>query len=111
MAKLGVLPVTVRATSGGDTVVIPAPPAGKQISVMRGSVHNRAGATSPLVSLKAASAAPLRWSAVVPAGGGTAYFDFGVYGWPLAPGAPLQVNLSEAGDVDVNVTEYTLEGA
>lgn len=109
MAKLSVMPVTVRVTAAGNTEIIATPPAGRQIVVLKGSVHNRDSLLSPLVSLRAAPGAPLRWSARVPADGGAAYFDFGVYGWPLAPGAPLNVNLSVTGDVDVNVTEYTTE--
>lgn len=107
MATTKDLPVTVNATANGDTLVIAAPGAGKQIVVLKGSVHNRGAAASPVIGLKAA-ANPPRWRTVLPVGG-IAYFDFGDQGWALAPNVPLNLNLNAVGNVDVNVTEFAIE--
>lgn len=101
------IPITVRATATGDTVVIADPGAGHSITVLKGSVHNRGTAVSPVLFLHAGGL-PARWTARVSANGGSASFDFGD-GWKLAQNQPLNVNLAAAGDVDVNVTDYFVD--
>lgn len=102
------LPVTVRATAAGDTVLLPSPGANRQIILLKVTFHNRAAAVSPVVGLRA-GANPVKWAARLAANGGDASADFGDNGWPLAPNAPLNVNLGAAGDVDVNVTDWSVE--
>lgn len=101
------LPFTKRVTASGDTELIPAPGVSKQIVLHKGSLTNRGTGVSPLASLRAGNNAA-RWSARIPANGGTVYFDFG-QGWPLAPNLALNANLGATGDVDVNITEFALE--
>jgi hypothetical protein len=108
MAVTTDLPITLRATASGDTQVISTPGPGKQLVIRKGSVHNRATALSPVIGLRG-GANPAKWVVRLTANGGTAFFDFGDAGWPLAANLPLNINLGATGDVDVNITDWAIE--
>lgn len=97
-------PVTVNATSSGNTTVIAAPGAGS-LYIQKASVHNRAAANR-LVALTDGAGGTTRWRAELIAEGGGSLIDFGARGWKLTATTALVVNLDSAGDVDVNITEY-----
>lgn len=105
--KQGQLPITRQATAAGNTVVIAAPGAGRQLIIHRGVIVNRANAVSPIFGLRAGPN-PLLFVGRVPANGSVA-FDFGEIGWALRPGLGLDVNLAVAGDIQVNITTYRIE--
>jgi hypothetical protein len=50
----------------------------------------------------------VRWRAELGSNGGGSIIDFGSHGWALTSNTLLNVNLTAAGDVDVNITDYYL---
>lgn len=101
-------PITINATASGNTTVIAAPGASVSLVIRKGSIHNRASANR-LVILQDGAGGTARWRAELPAEGGGSLFDFGSRGWKLTANTLLNVNLDAAGDVDVNITEYSIE--
>lgn len=100
-------PVTVNATASGDTTVIAAPGASVSIHVCKGSIHNR-DASAVVATLQDGAGGTARWRAELAPEGGGSTFDFGSRGWKLTANTLLNVSLSGAGSVDVNITEYYL---
>jgi hypothetical protein len=98
-------PVTVNATSSGDTTVIAAPGASVSLYICKASVHNRDSA-NVVVALQDGAGGTSRWRAELAAAGGGALIDFGTRGWKLTANTLLNVNLGGAGSVDVNITSY-----
>lgn len=98
-------PVTLNATSSGNTTVIAAPGASLSLYICKASVHNRAS-TNRVVALSDGAAGTTRWKAELAAEGGGSMIDFGSRGWKLSSNTLLNVNLDAGGDVDVNITEY-----
>lgn len=92
-------------TSSGDTTLIAAPGASLSLHIQKGSVHN-AGAAAVTVALKDGTAGTIRWQAEIAPDGGGSVFDFGARGWKLTANTLLAGNLSAAGNVHVNVTQY-----
>jgi hypothetical protein len=98
-------PVTVNATSSGNNTVIAAPGASVSLHICKGSIHN-SGASNITAILQDGAGGTARWAAELTAEGGGSLFDFGSRGWKLTADTLLNCNLSGAGDVRVNVTEY-----
>lgn len=98
-------PVTINATSSGNTTVIASPGASLSLYICKGSVHNRDSA-NVVVTLQDGAGGTARWRAELAAEGGGSMFDFGARGWKLTADTLLNVNLGGASSVDVNVTEY-----
>jgi hypothetical protein len=98
-------PVTLNATSSGNTTVIAAPGASVSLYICKASVHNRDSA-NVVVTLQDGAGGTSRWRAELAAEGGGALIDFGTRGWKLTANTLLNVNLGGAGSVDVNITSY-----
>jgi hypothetical protein len=98
-------PVTLNATSSGNTTVIAAPGASLSLYICKASVHNRDRA-NVVVTLQDGAGGTSRWRAELAAEGGGALIDFGARGWKLTANTLLNVNLGGAGSVDVNITAY-----
>jgi hypothetical protein len=98
-------PVTVNATSSGNTTVVAAPGASVSLYVRKGSIHNR-DSSAVVAILQDGAGGTNRWRAELAPEGGGSTFDFGSRGWKLTANTLLNVNLSGAGSVDVNVTDY-----
>jgi hypothetical protein len=98
-------PVTVNATSSGNTTVIASPGASLSLYICKVSVHNR-DAANVLVTLQDGAGGTARWRAELAAEGGGSLIDFGARGWKLTADTLLNVNLGGASSVDVNVTDY-----
>jgi hypothetical protein len=98
-------PITLNATSSGNTTVIAAPGASLSLYICKASVHNRDSA-NVLVALQDGAGGTSRWRAELAAEGGGALIDFGARGWKLTANTLLNVNLGGAGSVDVNVTDW-----
>ena len=92
-------------TASGDTTVIAAPGAGVSLHVCKGSIHN-SGSSAIVVQLRDGTAGTVRWEAELAPNGGGSIFDFGSRGWKLTANTLLAANLSAAGTVSCNVTEY-----
>lgn len=98
-------PVTINATSSGNTTVIASPGASLSLYICKVSVHNR-DAANVLVALQDGAGGTARWRAELAAEGGGSLIDFGARGWKLTADTLLNVNLGGASSVDVNVTDY-----
>jgi fibronectin-binding autotransporter adhesin len=98
-------PVTVNATSSGNTTVIASPGASLSLYICKVSVHNR-DAANVVVTLQDGTGGTARWRAELAAEGGGSLIDFGARGWKLTADTLLNVNLGGASSVDVNVTDY-----
>lgn len=98
-------PVTVNATASGNTTVIAAPGASLSLYICRGSIHN-SGSANITAILQDGASGTARWAAELASEGGGSLFDFGARGWKLTANTLLNVNLSGAGDVRVNITDY-----
>lgn len=101
-------PVSINATASGNTTVISAPGSSVSLVIRKASVHNRA-ATTRTVALTDGAGGTTRWKALLAADGGGSIIDFGDRGWKLTANTLLNVNLDAAGNIDVNVTEYSIE--
>jgi hypothetical protein len=98
-------PIAQAATASGNTTVIASPGASLSLYIRKGSVHN-AGSANVTVSLQEGASGATRWAAELAGEGGGSLFDFGDRGWKLPANTFLNVNLSAAGDVRVNITDY-----
>lgn len=98
-------PITVNATSSGNTTVISAGGASTLLCIQTGSIHNR-DTTNRLVALVDGAGGTTRWRGEVAAEGGGSLFDFGDHGWCLTANTALVANLDAGGNVDVNVASY-----
>lgn len=101
-------PVSQNATASGNTTVIAAPGASLSLYIKKASVHN-ADSSTVTVKLQDGAGGTTRWQALLAADGGGSIIDFGSRGWKLTANTLLNVNLSGAGNVDVNITEYYIE--
>jgi hypothetical protein len=98
-------PASVNVTNSGNNTVIAAPGASLSLYIKKGSIHNR-GASNIVALLQDGAGGTTRWRAELASEGGASGFSFGERGWKLTADTLLNVNLSGAGDVDVNITEY-----
>jgi hypothetical protein len=98
-------PVSIAATTSGDTQVLAAPGSGLSLYIRKGSLVN-GGSAALLCGLQANGSATSRWSGTIGKEGGGALFDFGQRGWKLPANTALDVNLAGAGDVKVNISDY-----
>lgn len=98
-------PAVVNATASGNTTIIAAPGSGLSLHICKGSLHNN-GTAKLNVQLQDGAAGTTRFRASLAADGGGTLFDFGSRGWKLTANTLLNANLSAAGDVYVNITEY-----
>jgi hypothetical protein len=98
-------PVHLNATASGNTTVIAAPGASVSLYIKKGSIHN-SGSANIVALLQDGAGGTTRWGAELAAEGGGSAFDFGERGWKLTANTLLNINLSGAGDVRLNVTEY-----
>jgi hypothetical protein len=98
-------PNTTNVTASGNTSLIATPGASLSLYIKKGSVHNTDSSTV-VVQLKDGSAGTVRWQAELATDGGGSLFDFGDVGWKLTANTALFANLSGAGDVNFNITEY-----
>lgn len=96
-------PITFRLQNANLTSVIPAPGAGSQLVIQRGSLHHRNNVVV-IVSLQPAGGAPV-FTVSLTAQDSAAVFDFGD-GWALPENTALEANLSAAGDVDLNIAVH-----
>lgn len=94
-------PISVNATSLGDTTVISAPGVGLSIYVTCVLLSNN-GTAKIRVALKEGSAGSTRWRATLAADGGGFVSEFNPP-WKLPGNTALVINLSAAGDVDCNI--------
>jgi hypothetical protein len=98
-------PATVNATASGNTTVIAAPGASLSLYICKGSIHN-SGSANITAILQDGASGTARWAAELASEGGGSLFDFGARGWKLTANTLLNVNLSGAGDVRINITDY-----
>jgi hypothetical protein len=100
-------PVQFPLTASGETAVteIGAPGASTSNCICRGSVHN-SGSSPITVQLKDGTGGTVVWEAELAADGGGSLFDFGDRGWQMTANTGLYANLSGAGTVSLNVTQW-----
>jgi len=98
-------PVNVNATTSGNTTVIAAPGAGVSLHICKASIHNSDNSVVT-ARFEDGTGGTIRWRAELASSGGGSLIDFGSRGWKLTANTLLNVNLSGAGNVEINITDY-----
>lgn len=98
-------PIASNVTASGDNTIISAPGASVSLYICKGSVHNRNN-SDITVALRDGTAGTIRWRGLLSKNGGGSIFDFGDRGWKLTANTLLALNMSAAGNVDINITNY-----
>jgi hypothetical protein len=98
-------PDWTNCTASGETVLLSSAGANTSYYINKVTIHN-ADSSNVTVSLLNGSAGTVIWKGELASEGGAVGISFGVRGWKLSANTQLVANLSGAGNVDINVTEF-----
>jgi hypothetical protein len=98
-------PDWTNCTASGETVLLSSAGANTSYYINKVTIHN-ADSSNVTVSLLNGSGGTVIWKGELASEGGAVGISFGVRGWKLSANTQLVANLSGAGNVDINVTEF-----